>query len=402
MGGAEMCRFYFITSPKGKLMTIKFDARNYRKHNDKNKELINKSLTECGAGRSILIDNDDEIIAGNGVFEQAKALNIPVKIIETDGNELIAVKRTDLSTDDEKRKRLAIMDNSTSDTSEFDIELLQSDFEVPDLQEMGIDIPDIEVEQKEVVEDEVPEDVETRCKRGDIWKLGEHRLMCGDSTKVDDVEKLMNGEKADMVFTDPPYGMGLDTDYSKMPSTKAEGNKHYKKVLGDNEDFKPELITNVLKCFDYCKELFMFGADYFAELLPNKNDGSWIVWDKRVEENFDNMFGSAFELCWSKNKHKREIIRCNNTLFSGEQDAKNKVHPTQKPLKVVQWFLDRYSKDNQSIVDLYGGSGSTLISCEQLNRKCFIMELDEHYCDVIIQRWENLTGKTATLVNGVA
>ena len=383
-------------------MDIKFDKRNYRKHGDKNKELINKSLAECGAGRSILIDNDGEIIAGNGVYEQAQQLGLKTKIIETDGSELVVVKRTDLATDDEKRKRLAIMDNSSSDTSEFDLELLSADFEVPDLQEMGIDIPDIEVEQNEVVEDEVPEQVETRCKRGDIWQLGKHRLMCGDSTVITDVEKLMDGNKADMVFTDPPYGMNLDTNYSKMPSTKAEGNKHYKKVLGDNEDFKPELITTVLNNFKYCKELFMFGADYYAELLPNKNNGSWIVWDKRVEENFDNMFGSAFELCWSKNKHKREIIRCNNTLFSGEKDAKNKVHPTQKPLKVVQWFLDRYSKDNRSIVDLFGGSGSTLIACEQLNRKCYTMELDEHYCDVIIQRWENLTGQTATLINGVA
>lgn len=127
-------------------MEIKFDARNYRKHNDKNKELINKSLSECGAGRSILIDADDEIIAGNGVFEQARALNIPVKVIETDGSELIAVKRTDLSTDDEKRKRLAVMDNTTSDTSEFDLTLLQEDFEVPDLQDMGIDLQDIEVD----------------------------------------------------------------------------------------------------------------------------------------------------------------------------------------------------------------------------------------------------------------
>lgn len=125
---------------------IKFDARNYRKHNDKNKELINKSLAECGAGRSILIDNDGEIIAGNGVYEQAQQLGLKTKIIETDGSELVVVKRTDLNTDDEKRKRLAVMDNSSSDTSEFDISLLQEDFEVPDLQEMGIDIPDIEVE----------------------------------------------------------------------------------------------------------------------------------------------------------------------------------------------------------------------------------------------------------------
>ena len=129
-------------------MKIKFDKRNYRKHSDKNKTLINKSLEECGAGRSILIDNEGEIIAGNGVYEQAQALNIPVKVVETDGSELIAVKRTDLAPDDEKRKRLAVMDNSASDTSEFDLSLLQEDFEVPDLQDMGIDIPDIEVEDE--------------------------------------------------------------------------------------------------------------------------------------------------------------------------------------------------------------------------------------------------------------
>ena len=136
-------------------MTIKFDSRNYRKHGDKNKELINKSLSECGAGRSILIDANDEIIAGNGVYEQAKALNIPVKVIETDGSELVVVKRTDLDTDDERRKRLAVMDNSASDSSEFDLELLSMDFEVPDLQEMGIEIPDITVEEDEVKDETV-------------------------------------------------------------------------------------------------------------------------------------------------------------------------------------------------------------------------------------------------------
>lgn len=125
---------------------IKFDKRNYRKHNDKNKTLINKSLEECGAGRSILIDNEGEIIAGNGVYEQAQALNIPVKVVETDGSELIAVKRTDLAPDDERRKRLAVMDNSASDSSEFDLVLLQEDFEVPDLQDMGIEFDGVECE----------------------------------------------------------------------------------------------------------------------------------------------------------------------------------------------------------------------------------------------------------------
>lgn len=134
---------------------IKLDKRNYRKHSERNKELINKSLSEYGAGCSILIDNEGEIIAGNGVYEQAQALNIPVKVIETDGNELIAVKRTDLATEDLKRKQLAIMDNSTSDTSEFDLALLQADFDVPDLKDMGIDIPEVEIEEPKSDKDDI-------------------------------------------------------------------------------------------------------------------------------------------------------------------------------------------------------------------------------------------------------
>lgn len=139
---------------------IKFDKRNYRKHNDRNKELIKKSLEECGAGRSIVIDNDDEIIAGNGIYEQAQALNIPVKVIETDGSELVVVKRTDLNSDDEKRKKLAVMDNSTSDSSEFDLELLSVDFDVPELKDMGIDIPEIKEKELKDISDELKESYE--------------------------------------------------------------------------------------------------------------------------------------------------------------------------------------------------------------------------------------------------
>ena len=394
---------------------IKYDKRNYRKHSDKNKELINKSLKECGAGRSIVIDNEDNIIAGNGIYEQAQKLGIKTKIIETDGSELVVVKRTDLATDDEKRKQLAVMDNSASDSSEFDFELLNEDFDSSTLEDWGLDVDFAIEEEKEIIEDEVPEEVETRCKLGDIWQLGEHRLMCGDSTKVDDVEKLMNGEKADMVFTDMPYGMNLDTDYSSMKNNldfakekNFTGGKKY--AQGKVDDFTPEMVNNIFVCFNYVKEMFLFGVDYFAELLPNKNDGSWIVWDKRANGNddieqdlsSDKMYGSCFELCWSKNKHKRDIARVKWAgVFGTEKEFDHKRHhPTQKPTALVQWFLDRYSKDNQSIVDLFGGSGSTLIACEQLNRKCYTMELDEHYCDVIIQRWENLTGKKAELVHG--
>ena len=125
---------------------LKFDKRNYRKHNEKNKKLIRKSLEECGTGRSIIVDSNDEIIAGNGVYEQAKAMNIPVKVVETDGTELIAVKRTDLKTSDDKRTKLAILDNSTADSSEMDYALLQKDFELVDLMNMGIDAVNLNID----------------------------------------------------------------------------------------------------------------------------------------------------------------------------------------------------------------------------------------------------------------
>lgn len=130
---------------------IKFDKRNYRKHSEKNLELIKRSLKECGTARSIVIDSENEIICGNGVFSQSKELNIPVKIIETDGKELIAIKRTDLKTDDDKRKKLAVMDNTTSDTSSFDLDLLQEDFSIEDLTHMGLDVSlqDVEIEEDE-------------------------------------------------------------------------------------------------------------------------------------------------------------------------------------------------------------------------------------------------------------
>lgn len=391
---------------------IKFDKRNYRKHNDKNKTLINKSLEECGAGRSILIDNEGEIIAGNGVYEQAQALNIPVKIVETDGSELVVVKRTDLATDDVKRKRLAVMDNSASDSSEFDLVLLQEDFELPDLQDMGIDLPDIEVAQTEVEEDEVPEEVETRCKRGDIWKLGEHRLMCGDSTVIADVEKLMGGNKADLLFTDPPYGVSYEKKTKEVLKSK-----EYTKIKNDDltldqfQDFLYDVFTNARTELKDTASYYVFscqGGDQEMMMmmmmrecgLPCRHQ---IIWVKDAP---------VFSMGRLDYDYKHEPIlygwvKKHDFKRKGSQDksvwefkrTENKLHPTMKPVELVVNALMNSTDELENILDLFGGSGSTLIACEQTNRKCFMMELDEHYCDVIIQRWENLTGKKAELIN---
>lgn len=227
-----------------------------------------------------------------------------------------------------------------------------------------------------------------QVKRGDLWQIGNHRLLCGDSTNADDVARLMAGEKADMVFTDPPYGMDLDTDFSSMESKlfkgKTGGNYHTP-VIGDNVQFDPSPIFSM---FGYCKEMFLWGADYYAEFLPDKNSGSWIVWDKRLDESADKMWGSSFELCWSKQNHKRDIARIKWAgIFGMEtQDTPNRVHPTQKPVELVRWFFNRWGNTGEIVVDQYLGSGTTLVACEQTGRKGRGIEISEKYCAVILER----------------
>jgi len=264
---------------------------------------------------------------------------------------------------------------------------------------------------KPIVEpDDIPEiPKEAIIKRGDIIKLGRNRLMCGDSTVKEDVDKLMDGKRVDMVFTDPPYGMNLDTDWSTAKSNSDfvknhrvkgfSGNK-YESVIGDNEYFNPEFIFNY---FNYCKEIFLFGADYYCWSLPK--NGSWFVWDKRtnndtreiVAESRDKMYGSSFELCWSKNKHKREIIRQMWAgIFGTENEPdkdKSRKHPTQKPVNLFKWFINKFSKDNDLILDIFGGSGTILIACEDTGRINYSMEIDPLYCQVCVERWINFTGR---------
>lgn len=227
----------------------------------------------------------------------------------------------------------------------------------------------------------------------------------------------MDGAKANMVYTDPPYGMGLNTDWSGAKSKlkfytekgcKGQGNT-YEKVKGDNEDFDPALVSAIFASFDYCKEIFIWGADYYPELLKGYKQGNFIVWDKRSNDDTledyvkqsDKMYGSQFEICWSKTKHRKEIARVKWAgIFGTETEFdKSRCHPTQKPTRLAQWFLQKYSEVGDAIADIYGGSGSTLLACESLGRRCFMCELDEHYCDVILQRWENFTDEKAVLLN---
>ena len=387
------------------IQTLVQDDHNFNKGTEAGRQLMERSFSELGAGRSILVDKDGRIIAGNKSQKAAIAAGIKkVRIIETTGDELVAVKRTDISLDSKEGRELALADNLTTQVNlEWDkVELqevaAQQGIDLPDwgLDPQALGIDEQPAEPQEAQEDDFDEEkdgIEQRAAVGDVWILGEHRLVCGDSTDKANIDKLLNGEKASMIFTDPPYGMGLNTDYSSL---SFNGRKGIKWEQGAVDDFDPAMLKII---FDLdVKETFLWGADYYIEHIPNRKDGSWIVWDKTLESNGDAGSNSEFELCWSKQKHKRKVIHFNWFRFFGlsKQDAKKRLHPTQKPLQVISPFLTKYSKEQDIVLDLFGGSGSTLIACEQLNRKARLMELDPHYCDVIIARWEKLTGLKAT------
>ena len=271
-----------------------------------------------------------------------------------------------------------------------------------------------------IVEDEieVDEDIEVTVKTGDLYQLGNHYLLCGDATKKEDINRLIADNKIDMILTDAPYGMGLDTDYSKMDGLKENFKQTHPKsefsqrknppkankyAEGKVDVFDERFIKNILDL--NIAETFLWGADYFTECIPNLKEGSWIVWDKRSNEHTDlagavssdKMFGSAFELCWSKTKHRREIARIKWAgLFGIETEFdKKRHHPTQKPVKLNAWFINKYGSAGFNILDLFGGSGSTLLACEQTDCNCFMMEIDTYYCQVIINRWEAFTGDKA-------
>lgn len=233
---------------------------------------------------------------------------------------------------------------------------------------------------------------------GKLKLKSQHRLLCGDSTDKAQVDRLMDGQKADMVFTDPPYGINFSNDSLPKKDFKGvrEGLKHnkYKLIDGDFSDYDPSFVLDL---FDYCKEIFIWGYINYADKLPKS---TLVVWDRKLNESADKNLVGDFDICWSKNKHKMAMCRIPWFGVFGHSkidDGKTKVHPTQKPVKLAEWFFDKWGKDKNLIVDLFLGSGSTLIACEKTNRRCFGMEIDPHYCSVIIERWQQFTGKKAVM-----
>lgn len=358
-----------------------------------------------GIRHPIIISNRTGlIVAGDGRFQAAQKM----------GMIAFPVDFQDFANEAEEFS-FGIADNSIASWAQLDLKAIHLD--LPDmepfpLERLAIQGFELEPTPGETDPDAVPEPPKVaKTKRGELWILGEHRLLIDDCTVKENIERLMAGERADMVFTDPPYGINLDTDYSFATNTydnvKSKGGNKYTAVAGDAEDYDP---TPILSAFPYCTEIFLWGADYFAERIPQKNSGSWVVWDKRQNdetddakaESADKAFGSSFELCWSKTKHKRVFARIRSGIFgvNNEQGNSKRVHPTEKPVQLAEWFFDRWGKGAKNIWDGYLGSGSTLIACEKTNRRCFGMEIEPLYGDVILDRWEKFSGKKAVREDG--
>lgn len=378
---------------------------NPKKHPKEQIDKIIKSFGEFGWTNPVLVTKDNMIIAGHARVEAAKKAKIkkvPVIYLPFDGK---------------KALMYAVADNKLAELADWDFSKLADlmvdlDSENFDLELTGFDMSEIEELMNWTPKEEEPFDAaaeaekikEPKSKRGQIYQLGRHRLGCLDATNKEDIAKLMNGEKANILLCDPLYGMDLDTDFSgAIGSLKSIGRKNktrgnkYEPVIGDDKSFDP---MPFLRLFDYIKEQFWFGADYYAERITGKNEGSWLVWDKRKESQAEAI-GSEFELIWSKNKHKRRMLRHDWFGFlssRNQKEARDRLHPTQKPTSLLIDIMEQWGKKNDIVLDLFGGSGSTLIACEQLNRQCRMMEIDETYCDVIIKRFEQFSGEKAELI----
>jgi DNA modification methylase len=380
-------------------MEIKPYTKNAKKHPKKQIEQIANSIKEFGMNQPIVVDKQGVIIVGHGRFEACKHLGWSEQEISKH------IKVLDLTEDQAKAYRLA--DNKLNE-SDWDMELVIE--ELKELPEVMIDLTGfekdliIEADEKDDEVPEVPE--EPQSKLGDLYELGEHRVLCGDSTKLDDVELLMNKHLADIVVTDPPYNTGMQ---GKEGDEKARLSHMFNDKIDNWEEFLQDIFTNYVTytkgdCAFYVFIDWRRVNDIRSEMEKHMDVKNVIVWDKKVH-GLGSDYKSTYELCIVGKKGKPEI---SNRFGLDYQDiwrlqremGRNKDHATAKPVELCEKPIKHASKTDDIIMDLFLGSGSTLIAGEKMQRKCYGMELDPKYVDVIIQRYVDYTGNENIKLNG--
>ncbi len=398
------------------LSSLTPDPRNARTHSERNLSLIEAALREVGAARSVVLGEHGTIVAGNAtVTGAAKAGITRVRVVEADGTELVAVRRSGLSP--EQKRRLALLDNRAAELADWDVEILASLVEDTDLS--GLWEPDELADLLAAVEAPPPDllgDAEDApplsdvpvIQPGDLWHLGQHRLLCGDAMKQADVARLMAGERASCLWTDPPYGV----DYV--------GKTEQAMTLANDDAAGLEGLLRA--AFANAQEVLVAGAAFYVAHPPGPlslvfgqvvTELGWrlrqtLVWVKDV-----------FALGHADHHYRHEPIlfgylpgggrrgrgsagwygdAAQDSVFALPRPRASRDHPTSKPVALVAAMLGNSTRPKDLVLDPFGGSGSTLVACEELGRSCRMLELAPAYCDVVVQRWEDLTGQTATRV----
>jgi site-specific DNA-methyltransferase (adenine-specific) len=394
--GLQLRKYKNIATEK-----LKPYANNARTHSENQIEKIAKSIEEFGFVNPVLVDQNLGIIAGHGRVKAAELLglaDVPCLFIE------------DL-TETQKRAYI-IADNKLALDAGWDFEKLK--IEIEDLKNLDFDInltgfslDELDFAESETIEDddfeeELPE--EPKTKLGEIYKLGNHRLMCGDSTNSDDVQKLMNGETANLLVTDPPYNVAYEGKTDDALKIQNDSMSEEKFV---------EFLTLAFKNADkYLKNggsfYIWYGANSSLQFFSACEETGWqtrqqLIWVKNGMCFGRQDYQWIHEPCiygWkSGGSHYFIDDRTQTTILEFNKQFTNAEHPTMKSISMIAKLIENSSKRDEIVMDIFGGSGTTLIACEQLDRRCFMMELDPRYCDVIINRWENLTGEKAVKIN---
>lgn len=367
-------------------------ARNARTHSEAQIAQIAASIREWGWTTPILVDENGTVLAGHGRLAAARQLQMTkVPVIVASG------------WSDAKRRSYVLADNKLALNAGWDNDLLA--LELGELGDLGCDLEltgftdeeiaalmPVEVTEGLTDPDAAPAVQENPVTvPGDVWIMGKHRLMCGDSTSMNDIEKLTAGNGIDFVFTDPPYGVAVVKDGMVGADFGVAKKGSYKPIIGD------ETTDTAIEAYNACvaigaEKIVLWGGNYFADRLPPSS--CWLIWDKRGDTGIVNTFADC-ELAWSNMTGPARIHKqlWNGMIREGERDKR--VHPTQKPVALCEWGITNYTDKGASVLDLFLGSGSTLIACEKTGRSCFGMEMSPDYCDVIVKRWQDFTGKIA-------
>jgi site-specific DNA-methyltransferase (adenine-specific) len=368
---------------------------NNPRNNDGAVEYVANSIKEFGFKVPIVLDKNNIIVAGHTRYKAAKLLNI---------TEIPCIIADDLS--DEQVKAFRLIDNKAAELASWDIDLLN--LELENIKDIDMELFDFQISNilDNVVDDEyeveLPEDPKT--KNGNIYKLGNHYLMCGDSTNAEDVKKLMNNQLADLIVTDPPYNVNYEgkTDNNlKIMNDNMENNQFY--------SFLESAFINLYESIKDGGSIYVFHADTeglnFRKAMMSSGFklAECLVWVKNafVMGRQDYHWKHEPVLYGWKPGASHYFIndRSQSTVLEFDKPIRNEEHPTMKPIDLITYLINNSSKKDEIVLDLFGGSGTTMIACEQTNRKAFIMELDPRYCDVIVDRWEKFTNQKAELIN---